>query len=212
MSGVDLADPLRSLIPSLDSAVLEVLAGTESGLSATQIARLARRGTRQGHVPVLERLVEHGLVLAEPANRGSLYRFNREHVLAPSVLSALAARRVVLERLTAELSQLEPSLVHASVFGSFARAETGPDSDIDLLLVAERDADIEVWTEQIHELEDAVLAWTGNRLEWLAMTMAGLRRAKRNGEPLVRSLLDEAQPLLGSELRDVLGGRVQAGR
>ena len=74
--GVDLTSPLRTLAPSLESAVLEVLAGTESGLSATAIARLAPRGSRQGQYTVLTRLVDHGLVLADPSSTGALYRLN----------------------------------------------------------------------------------------------------------------------------------------
>ena len=38
---MDLSDPLRSLIPSLDSAALAVLAGTESALSASQVTLCA---------------------------------------------------------------------------------------------------------------------------------------------------------------------------
>ena len=60
---MDLSFPLRSLVPSLDSAVLEVLAGTESALSATQIAHLADRGTRQGQALVLDRLVHNAYKL-----------------------------------------------------------------------------------------------------------------------------------------------------
>jgi hypothetical protein len=39
-------------------------------------------------VPILDRLVRHGLVIAEPANQGFLYRLNRDHLLAPSILQA----------------------------------------------------------------------------------------------------------------------------
>ena len=117
---VDLSSPLRSISPGLDSAVLKVLARTESGLSASQIARLSSRGTRAGQHPVLNRLVEHGLVSAEVANTGFLYRLNREHVLTSAVLAAVAARQTILTRLTAAVLQMRPEPVHVCVFGSFA--------------------------------------------------------------------------------------------
>src|SRR5664279_3861208 len=127
MVAVDLTSPLRTLAPSLESAILEVLAGTESALSASTIARLSRRGTRQGQWTVLTRLVGHGLVLADPSSTGSLYRLNREHVLAPAVLSAVAARQEVLRRLTAAVANLGP-VASAAVYGSFARREAEEDS------------------------------------------------------------------------------------
>jgi len=201
---MDLAHPLRSLIPSLDSAVLDVLVGTESGLSASQIARLSRRGSRQGQATVLDRLVYHGLVVAEPANRGHLYRFNREHVLAPAVEIASAARGAVMSRLAGALETFDPLPVHASVFGSLARSEGSPQSDIDLLLVAGDGSDIDIWTDQIRELEDGVFVWTGNRLESLALTTDGLREAERRGEPLVASLLQDSIVVHGGPLADVI--------
>ena len=45
---MDLAHPLSSLIPSLDSVVLEVLSGTEGALGATKIHRLGAWGSRPG--------------------------------------------------------------------------------------------------------------------------------------------------------------------
>ena len=181
--------------------MLEVLAGTESGLNAVQIARLARRGTRTGQRPVLDRLVEHGLVIAEPANTGYLYRLNRDHVLTPTVLAAVGARAQVLERLTRACEQVEPRPVHASVFGSFARREAGPDSDIDLMLVVGDDVDTQeaAFVDQLRSLEDRVLAWTGNRLETLVFTGARLAQVVGAREPIVATWSTEAVTLFGSE-------------
>jgi predicted nucleotidyltransferase len=198
---VDLSSPLRSIAPGLDSAVLEVLAGTESPLSASQIARLARRGTRPGQLPVLNRLVEHGLVHAEPANQGHLYRLNREHVLADAVLSATRARSGFLARLTHAVEALHPEPVSVALFGSFARGEGRPQSDVDLLLVVPSDAVLDDdWALQLQHLADRVMSWTGNRLEHVVLTEQRLRKAARAGEPVVRSWLDEAHVLHGRRL------------
>lgn len=200
---MDLSSPLQSLIPSLDSAVLEVLAANESGLSATQITRLATRGSRPGHSLVLDRLVEHGLAIAEPANRGHLYRLNRHHVLADSVLSAAAARRTFLHRLTGAVEELDPQPIHASVFGSFARREAGPTSDVDLLVLIGDDASDDEWTDQMHHLGDLVLAWTGNRLEYLVFTIAEFRQLALRDEPFVESWRKDALSLHGASPEEV---------
>jgi hypothetical protein len=203
---VDLASPLRSIAPGLDSAVLEVLARTESGLSASQIARLSARGTRAGQQPVLNRLVEHGLVSADPANTGYLYRLNREHVLAPAVLAAAAARREILHRLTAAVLELYPLPVHASIFGSFARGEGGAHSDIDLLLLAHDDLDSHdpAWTDQAHGLAEQVLAWTGNRLETLIFTESRFAQVVAQGEPIATSWLSDSVLLHGPSIETLV--------
>lgn len=203
---MDLSAPLRTLIPSLDSAVLEVLAGTESSLGLAQIARLAGRGSRQGHALVLDRLVEHGLVIEEPANRGSLYRLNRDHLLAEPIMAARKARSTLLLRLRAGVEVLRPEPIHASLFGSFARKHAGPASDIDLLIVRATDEPpADEWSIQIRDLGDRVLGWTGNRLEIVVISAARLREAVERGEPVVESWLDEAVLLHGIPLQDAIG-------
>lgn len=196
---MDLTSPLRSLVPSLDSAVLEVLAKTSSGLSASQIARLSRRGTRAGQHAVLNRLVEHGLVLAEPANTGFLYRLNRDHLLAPAILTAVDVTTELASRLTMACQDLRPVPRHVSIFGSHARAEATSMSDLDLMIVVEDELDVhdEDWTDQMDDLADRVLRWTGNQLEALVLSTSGLRTAVQAEEPLVGTWGTDARTLLG---------------
>lgn len=184
--------------------MLEVLAATESSMGVTQVARLAARGTRSGHQLVLDRLVEHGLVVADPTNRGFVYRLNREHLLAPAVLSAVGARQVLFEHLRRAVVRFEP--IHASVFGSVARGEGHAQSDIDLLVVMPEgyEGDEARWHEQLRELESRVLGWTGNRLEVLAFSVEQLRNVAAHGEPIVTSLLEESLTLAGPDLRSLL--------
>jgi predicted nucleotidyltransferase len=211
---VDLTSPLRSLIPSLDSAVLEVLAGTESGLSASQIARLSARGTRAGQGVVLDRLVQHGLVIAERANTGYLYRLNRAHVLSPAVLGAVGARQEILDRLRTATAALDPMPVSVALYGSFARRQAGPGSDVDLLLVLDEafDRHADRWQAQLDGLEQQVLAWTGNGLEVLQLSTRQLADAVAAREPLMQSLLDEAVTLQGRDVADLLAPDRAGGR
>ncbi len=198
---MDLSSPISSLIPTLDAVVLEVLAGTESALGATQIHRHARRGARSGVHRVLDRLTSHGLVLAEGTNLGHVYRLNRDHVLAPSVLTGAGARAEFFTRLTQACERLSPSVTSAALFGSTARRGSGPESDVDLLLVIENNAvRTEAWEHQLRHLEDEVLAWTGNRLECLTLDHERLRNAIRSDEPIVREWQEEAVTLTGVAL------------
>lgn len=190
--------------------VLEVLVGTESGLSATQISRLAARGSRPGHLLALDRLVTHGVVIAEPANRGFLYRLNRDHVLVDAIVSAANARRQIIGRLTDAVAALDPQPAHVSLFGSFARRDAGPDSDIDLLVIADDDVvSDEQWVNQLAELADRVLAWTGNRLEWLIFGTSQFAGVVRRGEPIVSSVLAEGRTLFGRGVGELMDDRTE---
>lgn len=187
--------------------MLEVLANTEGGLNASQIARLSSRGTRTGQAPVLARLVEHGLLATDLTPTGPLYRFNRDHLLARALLEAVDARASLLGRLRTGLTNLSPEPVHSSVYGSFARRDGDASSDIDVLLVVSDDLDIhgDVWTEQVSVLADEVLAWTGNRLEPLTFTTSRLIEICSAGERIVDEWLCDAIDLTGTPLRSLPG-------
>lgn len=201
---MDLQHPLRSLVPSLDWAVLEVLAGTRSGIGASKIARLSHGGSRSGQAPILDRLVKQGLVAAEPANQGFLYRLNRHHLLAAAVLSAAGTRSRLLDLLGEEVGHLVPVPTHASVFGSFARGEADDDSDIDVLLLAADDQGAAAWDPQIDRLQERVQLWTGNRCSCLALTVEGARQFATTGEPIVDNWVEDGLVLLGDSVVKLL--------
>ena len=209
--GMDLQHPLRSLVPSRDWVVLEVLASTQSGLGASQIARLSHEGSRSGQAPILDRLVEQGLVIAEPANHGFLYRLNRDHLLAPAVLHAAGLRAQLLKRLGEQVAQLAPAPVHASVFGSFARGEANDESDIDILLIADSDQDVADWDTQIDLLQERVQLWTGNRCSCMAFSVERAQQLVAQEEPIVDNWVKDALVLIGDPLQRILDIPAKAG-
>jgi len=201
---VDLSHPLRSLVPSLDADVLEVLAGVETALGLSQITRVAARGSRMGISHVVNRLVEHGLVLAEPGNQGHLYRLNRDHLLVPVILAGASMRKTLLDRLSEHANHLVPAPAHVSVFGSFARGEAGSDSDIDVLVVAASEADLDKMGDPLDELSTDVARWTGNHCQVVAVTASHVRGLHAGGERIVDEWLHDSYLLAGSELAALL--------
>jgi predicted nucleotidyltransferase len=191
-------------VPSLDWAVLEVLAGTESGLGASQIARLSADGSRSGQATVLDRLVKQGLVIAEPANQGFLYRLNRDHLIASAVVSVVGIRGCLIDLLREEAAGVIPAVVHASIFGSFARGEAGEESDIDLLLIARTDQDIADWQGPIDLLQERVHRSTGNRCSCAAFTVERMQQLDLSGEPVVNNWVNDSLLLVGPSIEQIL--------
>lgn len=203
---MNLSSPLSSLIPSMEAVALEVLAGTNSALGPSQIHRLGRRGSRQGVVNALDRLVQHGLVLSEPTNFGSMYRLNRDHLLAPAVLQVAEARHELLQRLAHECAELDPIPLAAALFGSVARNDSDETSDIDLLIVLGADLENhEAWIDQLHGLSELVEAWTGNRLQVITQSATRLDELVTSSEPIVESWREDAVTVFGTNLHTLLG-------
>lgn len=199
-------------MPTLESGVVEVLSRSESGLGTSRVASLVGRGTRPGIQKALLRLVEHGLVVADPTNHGATYRLNRQHLLTPALLSALEVRHQLLARL-GEVAGAVPGVVHASVFGSFARQDGNPDSDIDLFMLTDDHVhpDSPEWQISMRDLEEKVYGWTGNRLEMLTLDAAALGTASASGERIVTELRADAITVHGPDFASLLPRRVAAG-
>jgi len=132
---MDLSDPTRALTPTLDGPVLSVLARAGRPLTVGEIAQQATRGSEIGIRRSVARLVEQGLVTATQMGRNLVHELNRDHVAAPAAALLADLRLELWRRLRETLSGWTEKPVHATVFGSAARGDGGPDSDIDLLLV-----------------------------------------------------------------------------
>ncbi len=198
--------PIRGVIPSLDAPVIEVLAKTTRTLTGREVARLAGTGSVRGVRLVLARLVVQGLVIAEERGGAILYQANREHLAWPA-LERLARLRVALfEHLVDEIARWPIAPIHASVFGSAARGDGDASSDIDLLLVAPRDADAEGWTAQIDDLRLRVERWTGNHCQVFDIDEARLREHLDARDPLVDALLRDGIVVAGDPLKSLLIG------
>jgi predicted nucleotidyltransferase len=156
--------PLRTVTPSLDGDVLAVLAGAEAEFTGRQLQRLVGTQSHRGVQLVLNRLVRQGVVTRRAAGRANLYALNRQHLAAPAIEALAHLRQTLVERLRELVAgwQVEPAT--AVIFGSVARGEDTPDSDLDLLLIrpAGVDADDGRWAEQLASLAEHASAWTGN--------------------------------------------------
>ena len=183
---MDLSDPTRAVTPTLDGPVLAVLARTGRPLTVGEVAAQAARGSEIGIRRTLARLVEQGIVVATQMGRNKVHELNRDHLAAPAAEIFAGLRLELWERLRASLGAWKPLPLYAGVFGSAARGDGGPDSDIDILLihapfpgekrlakhVLESLSDLftphmsahheQMWLAQIDQLHGDVLRWTGN--------------------------------------------------
>jgi predicted nucleotidyltransferase len=203
---MNLAHPIRAVVPTLDGPVLEVLVGTTLPLTGREIHRLAGTGSPNGVRHVLARLTEQGLVHAEERARAVFYVANRDHVAWPAVELLTSLRRALLDRLRAEVRSWRVKPVHASLFGSAARTEGGDQSDVDVLLVRpdEVEEDQAPWADQVDRLRHQVWAWTGNRCQAFQVDLVRLAEHVRVRDPLIDAWLRDAITLAGPDLRAIL--------
>lgn len=199
--------PIRSIIPTLDAPVLEVLASTRRRLSGREVHRLAGAGSVRGVQLVLARLVRQGLADAEEHGGAILYAANRAHLAWPAIEALAGIRGELFGRIRDFVGGWPIQPLHVSLFGSAARSDGDASSDIDLLVVRpDTVPDDEAWEGQIDALRDDVRDWTGNRCQVLVIDRRRLAEHVAAGDPLVDEWLGDEILLVGEPLRTVIDG------
>jgi predicted nucleotidyltransferase len=202
---MDWNHPLRAVASTVDVDVLQVLGRTHVGVTGLQLAQLAGRSYAQVSA-VVDRLAEQGLVLVEQHGRTYSYRLNRDHVVADAILDALGAAERIEEEITHTIEGWELPPISVAIFGSAARREGEPTSDVDLLVVRPDNVseDDLAWAYQTANLAEQIELLTGNPAQLLDLTLSELLEARRSSEPLVASLRIDARTLAGSDLHELI--------
>lgn len=198
--------PLAVVTPTLDGDVLTVLAGADAAFTPGLVARLLAEPFAQTRrngpsVPgvrnALQRLEEQGVVDVERAGHAHQYRLNREHLAAPAILALSGQFRALLERLEERFASWEHPPVYAALFGSAARQQMRPGSDLDVFVVRPDIVEEDVWEADVGRLSHDSTRWTGNDTRVLTMTEDEVATAATSGDPLLESVQREGLVLAG---------------
>jgi predicted nucleotidyltransferase len=203
---VNLGVPLSVITPSLDAAVLHVLAATTRPSTGGEVAQRTARGSREGIRRVLARLVSQGVVLSDARSGVTLYSLNREHVTAHAIVEITRARGAIIDRITGHVSRWEPAPRHASLFGSFARGEADNDSDIDVLVVPSDTGDdhrVSASEAAAEDLSEAIRRWTGNHAHVVTTRTGVIAEMRDSRDPLLDSWRADHVHLWGERLADL---------
>jgi hypothetical protein len=186
---MDLSKPATAVVPSADADVLTVVAGTTRALTGREIQRLSGRSL-QAVQNILKRMVAHGLLEVLEAGSAQLYRLNRDHVAADAAVALLDLRGRLFERIRQQLKQWPMPPAAAAVFGSAARGDGDPASDIDVLVVRPENVDEtdRLWAGAVDDLARSILRWSGNRASIIQVTPAQISDMMHRNEPIVASL------------------------
>ena len=190
---------------------LRVLSLISDPISQREVARRAAVQHRSARV-ALDELVALGLVARVEGGRDFLVTLNQQHHLAPGLRQLFLAESLYFAELRQRLLQAATSgsrpakLRSLVLFGSVARGEDTPDSDLDLMVIAEDDATCVRVLDRIAEGTTALRATHGCRVRGIGYTLAEARRRWRRREAPLPGIVRDGIVLLGAPLRDLLRG------
>lgn len=185
---MDFGEPFGGLIPGARGAVLEVLLRTGAPLTGRRVHAFVDGHSLGAVQQALRDLERIGVITTETVGRAGVHRINEAHeAIAP--LRSLASPIQMLTRVVREAA---PDVESVIVFGSVARGEAHPDSDIDLVVVAP-----ETWDSRA-ELQETVQERLGNDCDVLHLTREDFARSPKDREPVVAEVLRDGLALVGA--------------
>jgi predicted nucleotidyltransferase len=198
---MDFRRPLSVVAPTLDGDILGVLAGADDEFTGRRLHRVLGHGSEQGVRRAADRLVDQGIVSRRQAGQAKLYSLNRRHLAAPYVEGLTTLRTKLIESLKGSVAEWEEPPALVFLFGSIARGEGGPGSDLDLFVLRRlvTDGEAPIWQAQLARLENDATVWTGNEAR---VVEYGRRELS---DPVVRKIAQEVLkdgiPVYGTRVR-----------
>ena len=178
-------------MPGARGAVLAVLLRTGAELTGRQVHGLVRDDFSLWSVQqALSTLTELGVVETRAIGRAMVHTINENHYsIQPlrALLDPVGALRGIVR------SVVDSRVVNVILYGSVARGEARPDSDVDLAVIAAPD-----WDGRV-ELGDAVRIGIGNDCDVVVFTPNQFDRlVASQEEPVVGQILSDGVALVGS--------------
>lgn len=187
---MQLQRPFATVTTAVDGDVLMVLSRAAGQMTIADIHRLVPDRSYAGVRNSADRLVQQGIVNGSRTGRTKAFALNEDHLAAPAVRMLADMRHELVERLTDACAGLP--LRYAAVFGSGARGEMRPDSDLDLCFVVAAGRAPEV-QDAVHELCERAQAWTGNVVRPVVFDESEID----GPDPLLASVARDGVPIAG---------------
>lgn len=186
--------------------VARVLTAHGGSLAIPDIARRARLALPSTREAV-RRLAEAAVVDMIGAGRSSICAIRPDHPMAASIAALFAAERAqadaLLDGLRGAAASLRPPPVALWLYGSVARGEDGPTSDIDLAVVTGAD-DASAPAEALREALATSVPAHAHRMSVIGFTAADAARLAHDRAPFWGELARDAVVLSGESPAGVL--------
>ncbi len=176
--------------------LLRLLSRTRSPHTGRELARLISQSHNTTRF-ALEELERNGLVVKQQAGRSNLYSLDEENIIYTEILvPAFKLEEGLLGKVARIFSdELGEDLLDIVLFGSVARGEELPHSDIDLVLVLKDGSDLEIAEESAAEASLQVTQKFGNQVSTILVNNAEFERKRKARQGLWKEIIEKGLSL-----------------
>lgn len=150
-------------------------------------------------------MVALGLVERREVPPSALFRVVADHVAVRAVVALARAREVMLEEVGRQAAKLPGPPVSVIVFGSLARGDGGPESDIDVVVVRPDcvGEDADDWRRAIEAWRADVRRVAGSAVDVVEVGEVEVARLLRSRRPMWRDVRRDGIVVYGSPLAEL---------
>jgi predicted nucleotidyltransferase len=200
---VDFFRPVEAVIPGAQGKLLAVFAETSTALSVRTAARLSGVSLAQTS-RILPDLATLGILESADVPPSTVYRLIEGNVAARAVMLLARSRDLVLAELGEAARAMELPPVSVVVFGSLARGDAGPDSDVDVVIVHKSGIEsTPIWLDGIAEWSDLARRLTGNEVEVVEVDEKDIGTRLRSRRPVWLDIRREGIVIFGRTLDEL---------
>lgn len=184
---------------------IKLLIKQPEGISGRELGRLIGVSHFKSHA-VLTELAKQGILTVRKAGKANIYQLNRRHLIIEKLRPIFRLEEdfftVVGDYL---FSKLKPNPLSIILYGSIARNEERPDSDIDILVIYKDGVFRPDFTDKILEKGADMPLKFGNRLSVIAVQLSKFQSGVKSKDPLFYRIFKEGRVIAGLSINEVLG-------
>jgi len=205
-------EPLQWILGTTTKVqIVRALVPLRTAVTGREVLRLARIRSSAGAATALNQLTALGILLRTGTPTTHQYQINPEHDMAGPLRALFDAESERTERVVEFLADalsacgLRHAVQSAVLFGSYARRDARPESDLDVLFVVSDPSRVAAVEDAMVGAAPALETRMGLRLSPLVIGAERAVERWKDGDPLMKSIRDEGRTLLGEPFGEVLG-------
>lgn len=175
--------------------------------SGRQIAKNTEIAHRQCH-KVLQELYAQGILNMRHIGNAYLYSLRKEHYLVERVIEPFfAVESRLLKDLVEEIKKIRTKdIISIGLFGSIPKGKEKPHSDIDILIVVNKDANKEKIASLIRAKNEYFISRFGNSLAPYMVTEKEFVSRYKKGDKLIRNTIKDGEIIFGKTFGELVTG------
>lgn len=175
--------------------------------SGRQIAKNTEIAHRQCH-KVLQELYAEGILSMRHIGNAYLYNLRKDHYLVEKVIKPFfEVESHLIKDLAAEIKKIKTEdIISIGLFGSISKGKEKPHSDIDVLVLINKNINKERITELIRKKNEYFISRFGNSLAPYIVTKKEFVSRYKKGDKLIKNIIKNGEIISGKTFGEIITG------